>query len=172
MQAIMGMTSAIYTEFFMNCYQPLGDLMDDIALLNSSINFVIYYLMSRQFRKTFIDHFGLRWCDCPPMTTDRDGSRNQRNNHEMRPLMSQRVTCQPTTDLRTVQPLQPLQPRPQIVMQPLAPNPPVAAETNSPAIVVTASATKEAAVEKENNLPTISETNYVLKRTSDPEERV
>ena len=172
MQAIMGMTSAIYTEFFMNCYQPLGDLMDDIALLNSSINFVIYYLMSRQFRKTFIDHFGLRWCDCPPMTTDRDGSRNQRNNHEMRPLMSQRATCQPTTDLRSVQPLQPLQPRPQIVMQPLAPNPPVAAETNSPAIVVTASATKEAAVEKENNLPTISETNYVLKRTSDPEERV
>ena len=71
-----------------------------------------------------------------------------------------------------MQPLQPLQPRPQIVMQPLAPNPPVAAETNSPAIVVTASATKEAAVEKENNLPTKSETNYVLKRTSDPEERV
>ena len=158
----MGMTSAIYTEFFLNCYQPLGDLMDDIALLNSSINFVIYYLISRQFRKTFIDHFGLRWCDC---LTERDGSRNQRYTHEMRPLMSQRATCQPTTDLRT---LQPLQPRPQIVM-PLAANPPVV-EAAAPAVGA-AYATKEAA-ETENNLPTISEKNYVLKRTSDPEERV
>ena len=92
--------------------------------------------------------------------------------------MSQRATCQPTTDLRTLQPpLQPLQPRPQIVMPALAANPPVAEAASAPGVatspgVATASdATKEAA-KTENNLPTISETNYVLKRTSDPEQRV
>ena len=37
-----------------------------IALLNSSINFVIYYFMSRQFRKTFIEVFGSTCCTkCP-----------------------------------------------------------------------------------------------------------
>ena len=36
------------------------------ALLNSSINFVIYYFMSRQFRKTFIEVFGSTCCTkCP-----------------------------------------------------------------------------------------------------------
>jgi hypothetical protein len=46
-------------EFFYKCYSPLGDLMDDIALVNSSINFIIYALMSKQFRKTFLETFGL-----------------------------------------------------------------------------------------------------------------
>lgn len=31
-----------------------GDLMDILALLNSSINFILYCSMSRQFRQTFI----------------------------------------------------------------------------------------------------------------------
>ena len=86
--------------------------------------------------------------------------------------MSQRATCQPTTDLRTLQPpLQPLQPRPQIVMPALAANPPVAEAASAPGVATASDATKEAA-KTENNLPTISETNYVLKRTSDPEQRV
>ena len=40
-------------RFFFECYTPLGDLMDMMALLNCSINFIIYCLMSRQFRTTF-----------------------------------------------------------------------------------------------------------------------
>lgn len=31
-----------------------GDLMDVLALLNSSINFILYCSMSRQFRQTFV----------------------------------------------------------------------------------------------------------------------
>ena len=31
----------------------LGDVMDMMALINCSINFILYCLMSRQFRQTF-----------------------------------------------------------------------------------------------------------------------
>ena len=88
------MLSAIKVDFFRLCYLPLGPLMDDIALLNSSINFVIYYLMSRQFRKNFIETFGLTWCKCPKNLRPQDqqsrnnGLRDAKNEHEMRPLMA------------------------------------------------------------------------------------
>jgi hypothetical protein len=59
LQGILGMLSTINVDFFYKCYSPLGDLMDDIALINSSINFIIYTLMSKQFRKTFLETFGL-----------------------------------------------------------------------------------------------------------------
>ena len=58
-QGILGMLSTINYNFFSRCYSPLGDLMDDIALINSSINFIIYSFMSKQFRKTFLETFGL-----------------------------------------------------------------------------------------------------------------
>ena len=58
-QAILGMLSAFEMEFFHNCYYPLGDLNDDMALLNSAINFLIYYFMSKQFRKNFLETFKL-----------------------------------------------------------------------------------------------------------------
>ena len=67
--------------------------MDDIALFNASVNFVIYYLMSRQFRKTFIEHFGLTCCpECPERNTRNNHQticQNNQNNdqHEMRPLI-------------------------------------------------------------------------------------
>ena len=50
----MGMLSVIFKsrKFFRHCYNPLGDLMDLIALLNSSVNFILYCLMSTQFRAT------------------------------------------------------------------------------------------------------------------------
>lgn len=34
-----------------------GDVMDFLALINSSINFILYCTMSRQFREHFIDIF-------------------------------------------------------------------------------------------------------------------
>lgn len=58
-QAILGMLSAFEKQFFNKCYYPLGDLNDDMALLNSSINFLIYYFMSKQFRKNFLETFKL-----------------------------------------------------------------------------------------------------------------
>ena len=45
------------TDFYLSVYIPLGDLMDMIALLNNSINFVLYCTMSRAFRETFYSIF-------------------------------------------------------------------------------------------------------------------
>ena len=53
-QGILAFLGVVFGErFFFECYTPLGDLMDMMALINCSINFIIYCLMSRQFRTTF-----------------------------------------------------------------------------------------------------------------------
>ncbi|XP_018325844.1 sex peptide receptor-like [Agrilus planipennis] len=53
-QAILGLLSVLLEPSFQNqCYHPLGDIMDILALTNSSINFVLYCTMSRQFRNAF-----------------------------------------------------------------------------------------------------------------------
>lgn len=44
-------------EFADSVYQPLGDLMDVLALINASINFILLATMSRVFRKTFCGLF-------------------------------------------------------------------------------------------------------------------
>ena len=57
------MLSAIHgDEFFRHCYNPLGEVMDAAALLNSAINFLLYCIMSKQFRRTFIETFNLQGC--------------------------------------------------------------------------------------------------------------
>jgi hypothetical protein len=58
LQGILGVLAAVVGDgesFFMECYTPLGDLMDAMALINSAVNFLIYCFMSVQFRKTFIE---------------------------------------------------------------------------------------------------------------------
>lgn len=40
-------------DFFENVYEPTGILMDLLALINSSVNFILYCFMSTQFRVTF-----------------------------------------------------------------------------------------------------------------------
>lgn len=40
-------------EFFDAVYEPTGILMDLFALINSSVNFILYCFMSTQFRITF-----------------------------------------------------------------------------------------------------------------------
>lgn len=61
-QGILTMCSIFIAWFFNNIYVPLGDLLDIMALLNNSINFVLYCSMSRQFRDTFTEIF----CSCCP----------------------------------------------------------------------------------------------------------
>lgn len=39
--------------YFSNCYQMYGEVMDMMALLNGSINFILYCCMNRMFRQTF-----------------------------------------------------------------------------------------------------------------------
>ena len=52
-QGILGMMSAILGQkFFLECYNPVGEMMDIVALTNSAINFILYCIMSSQFRQT------------------------------------------------------------------------------------------------------------------------
>ena len=52
-QGILGMLSAILgTEFFDSCYVPLAEILEIIVLINSATNFILYCLMSSQFRST------------------------------------------------------------------------------------------------------------------------
>ena len=49
-------------SFYQNAYMPLGDLFDIIALINNSINFLLYCVMSRAFRNTFYQLLVDSWC--------------------------------------------------------------------------------------------------------------
>lgn len=49
-------------SFYENVYIPLGDLMDMFALVNNSINFLLYCSMSRAFRNTFYTLVINMWC--------------------------------------------------------------------------------------------------------------
>ena len=63
MQGILGLLAAIIGDRFLKeCYSPLGDLMDAMAITNSAINFILYCFMSKQFRKTFVETFHLERC--------------------------------------------------------------------------------------------------------------
>ena len=53
-QGILGLLSEILgDQFFQNCYQNCAEIMDMAALSCGAINFMIYCLMSSQFRSTF-----------------------------------------------------------------------------------------------------------------------
>ena len=55
------MLSAILgTGFFMSCYHPLGEVMDLLALVNSAANFLLYCIMSSQFRATIRKILGIK----------------------------------------------------------------------------------------------------------------
>jgi len=56
-QGVLTLGSIFIANFFADVYWPLGDLLDISALLNNSINFVLYCTMSRQFRQTFVETF-------------------------------------------------------------------------------------------------------------------
>merc|ERR1712202_36797 len=60
-QGILGMLSAILgQQFFRECYNPVGEMMDMMALTNSAANFILYCLMSSQFRQTLRKMVGVK----------------------------------------------------------------------------------------------------------------
>lgn len=73
-QGILALLSSIIGRcFFESCYQPYGEVMDILALLNGAINFILYCSMSRQFRVTFGQLFkpkNVLGKIVPPTTTD------------------------------------------------------------------------------------------------------
>uniref|UniRef100_A0A182T693 G-protein coupled receptors family 1 profile domain-containing protein n=1 Tax=Anopheles maculatus TaxID=74869 RepID=A0A182T693_9DIPT len=53
-QGILGLLSGILEKcFFRRCYGLFGEVMDLLALINAAIGFVLYGLMSKQFRTSF-----------------------------------------------------------------------------------------------------------------------
>ena len=62
------MLSAIFgQQFFYDCYNPVGEMMDMMALINSAANYILYCLMSSDFRQTLRKLSGLE--DKPVKTT-------------------------------------------------------------------------------------------------------
>ena len=61
-QGILTLCNTFIADFFERIYWHLGDLLDIMALLNNSVNFVLYCSMSSQFRDTFVEIF----CGCCP----------------------------------------------------------------------------------------------------------
>lgn len=53
-QGLLLLISILKRSVFSSVYSPLGDLMDDLALINNSINLIIYSAMSKSFRDNFI----------------------------------------------------------------------------------------------------------------------
>lgn len=73
---ILALASGIFGEpFFLNVYQPLGEIIDILALINSGINFILYCCMSRLFRKTFCKIF------CPASFHIVPNQQQQQNNN-------------------------------------------------------------------------------------------
>lgn len=56
-QGIINTTAALAPCFMDQVYIHIGDIMDLLVLINSSINFILYCVMSKQFRDTFTDLF-------------------------------------------------------------------------------------------------------------------
>ncbi len=54
-QSILLAVSIIFPSTYDNVYSPLGDVMDITVLFFNSLNFILYSVMSRAFRKTFYD---------------------------------------------------------------------------------------------------------------------
>lgn len=69
-QGILGLLSAIMGKcFFSRCYSLFGELMDLLALINAAVGFVLYGLMSKQFRTSFKSLFLRRRAPPIEMTT-------------------------------------------------------------------------------------------------------
>lgn len=61
-QGVLALLSGIDSSIFHRVYVPLGDVWDIIVLINSAVNFVLYCIMSRQFRQTFYSVLCLGCC--------------------------------------------------------------------------------------------------------------
>lgn len=69
-QGILGLLSGILQKcFLIRCYSLFGELMDLLALINAAVGFILYGLMSKQFRTSFKALFIRRRTPTIEMTT-------------------------------------------------------------------------------------------------------
>ncbi|XP_045188630.1 G-protein coupled receptor dmsr-1-like [Mercenaria mercenaria] len=69
-QGILTLLMIFMDTLHAELYNPLGDILDIVALLNNAINFVLYCSMSQQFRDTFVATF----CGCFKRNTNPNAS--------------------------------------------------------------------------------------------------
>ncbi|KAH3787806.1 G-protein coupled receptor dmsr-1-like [Dreissena polymorpha] len=91
-QGIMTLLMIFMQDLYNELYNPLGDVLDIVALLNNAVNFVLYCSMSKQFRDTFIATF----CKCFTSDEEREKWINktlitQRNGASIRRISKPRV---------------------------------------------------------------------------------
>lgn len=80
---ILSVLCAVFgQEFFDNVYQPMGILTDLLALINSSVNFVLYCFMSTQFRVTFYQV--VLHCPAPKQPSARNHTNINNNNNSFK----------------------------------------------------------------------------------------
>jgi len=79
-QGVLAWISAVNTDFWSDVYIHLGDLMDILVLVNSAVNFILYCIMSQQFRNTFKSLFA---CDTLPFNLDRKVSKSNGTEYSM-----------------------------------------------------------------------------------------
>ncbi|XP_053382201.1 G-protein coupled receptor dmsr-1-like [Mercenaria mercenaria] len=63
-QGIFALISCLDDRFFEDIYSNIGDILDLLVLFNSSVNFILYCSMSRQYRDTFRKLFSFRTAHC------------------------------------------------------------------------------------------------------------
>lgn len=59
-QGVLAWYSAHDPDFFYKVYINIGDLLDILVLINCAVNFILYCIMSQQFRNTFKSLFGTK----------------------------------------------------------------------------------------------------------------
>lgn len=62
-QGILILLSATLPGFYDGVYYPLGDLTDFVSLLNNAVNFLLYCIMSQQFREKFFNIYIKPLCE-------------------------------------------------------------------------------------------------------------
>ena len=90
LQGILGILSAILgNQFFLECYNPLGEILDIMALTNSAANFILYCLMSSQFWMTLNKLFGIKPRQERTVLTFKTKFRVRANKHRYEYLLHQ-----------------------------------------------------------------------------------
>ncbi|XP_045182111.2 G-protein coupled receptor dmsr-1-like [Mercenaria mercenaria] len=68
-QGVFALISGLNDQFFKNIYSNIADILDLLVLFNSSVNFILYCSMSRQYRDTFRNLLSFQTTHCHILTT-------------------------------------------------------------------------------------------------------
>lgn len=82
--------------FLLLALSLLGDTFDILALINNSVNFILYCLMSRAFRDTFKQTF----CLCLKVDHQQSSTMNNTHLKQRKRHLNQTITCQTAVQYR------------------------------------------------------------------------